>query len=104
MYPDETRGKQTIAQLRHGHPERLFNLTRLKIHVFEALLAWIIDRQIASTSGDDRFVSLDQKLFIFLHICATGSSYRQVAEFLQHSTQTVSRSADDLCERMGVLN
>jgi len=41
MMTDAMRGTELMKQLREGHPERIYNLTRLRKETFEGLLAWI---------------------------------------------------------------
>ena len=60
-------GIELMKQLREGHLECIYNLTRLWKETFKGLLAWIQERGIIKEGSE---VTVAKKLLIFLFICA----------------------------------
>ena len=65
MMTDAMRGTELMKQLREGHLERIYNLTRLRKETFKGLLAWIQERGIIKEGSE---VTVAEKLLIFLFI------------------------------------
>jgi hypothetical protein len=80
-------GANWVAELLHGHPERIRCEFGLHEHVFRFLVSYL------QTIGvlHSRHVFLEEQLAIFLYICVTGMSIWHVAEQFQHSNRTVSK-------------
>jgi len=89
VFTDSSKGERLTNDLRTSDNDtRIFQFTRLKRHVFEALLRWLISRGYLK---DGKSVSAAEKLMIFLHMSATGRSYRSLQEDFHHSMATLSR-------------
>ena len=65
-------GIELMKQLREGHLERIYNLTRLRKETFKGLLAWIQERGIIKEGSK---VTVAKKLLIFLFICAHNAVF-----------------------------
>jgi Transposase DDE domain. len=97
MYPHAGRGQALVEDLRGGHHARILNLTRLSKDAFEELLAWLLlNTDLRDSPPWQQLMqgglTASEKLYIFLYICGTGASFRNTAEWTQHSTRTISRA------------
>lgn len=73
-------GQGWIDELREGHE------LGVRKHIFNILLSelrWL-------GVGDSRYITLEEKLGIFLYTCTTGLPVRKVGERFQRSNETVS--------------
>jgi len=86
QHTDIRRGTSWMTQLLYGHPQRLYNLTRMRPEVFRKLLEWL---QINGGLKDTKLLSAAEKLLIFLLIFSNNQSYRLVCEETQHAISTV---------------
>ena len=68
-------------------PTQIFHLTLLWPHTFHALLSWLEEH---TDFQGGRLVSAEEKLLIFLAICAQGFNWRMAAELFGHSTRMIS--------------
>ena len=66
----------------YGHPQRLYNLTRMQPEVFRKLLKWL---QINGDLKDTKLLSAAEKLLIFLLIFSNNQLYRLVYKETQHA-------------------
>ena len=80
-------GANWVAELLHGHPERIWCELGVHEHVFRFLISYL---QTISVHHS-RNVLLEEQLAIFLYRCVTGLSIRHVAERFQRSNETVSK-------------
>lgn len=80
-------GEAWVQELLTGHPERIRNELGVHKEVFDELIRSLRD----GGEGPSRYVSLEEKLSIFLYTCVTGLSLRHVGERFQHATETLSK-------------
>jgi hypothetical protein len=80
-------GAAWVLELLTGHPERIHNELGVHKEVFEELIQSLLD----GGQGPSKYISLEEKLAIFLYTCVTGLSLRHVGECFQHSTETISK-------------
>jgi hypothetical protein len=80
-------GEVWVQELLTGHPERIHNELGVHKEVFHELLESLHD----GGQGPSRYISLEEKLVIFLYTCVTGLSLCHVGERFQHSTETISK-------------
>lgn len=97
VYTDDGKGARQTQQLREAATDRrIFNFTRLRGHIFKALLERLMarghlkDGRKFSDDSDRHQSTAAEKLVIFLHMVATGLSYRQLQEVFQHSMATIT--------------
>lgn len=69
--------------------KQLYDGTGLLPHTFRALCVWIRE---STELTDTRYMLLEEKVAIFLHICRSGSGYRNTKLLFNRSTDTISRS------------
>jgi hypothetical protein len=81
-------GAMWVNELIYGHPERIRSCLGMRVHVYLALVAELRTHGLS----DSRYVSLREKLAIFLYTCVTGLSIRHVGERFQRSNETISMS------------
>ena len=80
-------GEAWVLKLLTGHPERIQNELGVHREAFDELLRSLHD----GGQGPSRYISLEEKLAIFLYTCVTGLSLRHVGERFQHATETISK-------------
>jgi hypothetical protein len=80
-------GAVWILEFLTGHPERIHNELGVHKEVFKELIQSLHDRG----QGPSKYISLEEKLAIFLYTCVTGLSLHHVGECFQHSTETISK-------------
>ena len=76
-----------LEELRTGHPERIKTELGMSKDVFAALIAVL--RELGHE--DSRFVSLEEQVAIFLHMCVTGTTVRHAGEQFQRSNDTIAK-------------
>src|SRR5438045_3336337 len=77
-----------------ANPHRIFNLTRLRHGTFHALVQWLQENTLLRGR---RLVSIEEKVLIFLAICAQGMNWRMAAELFGHSLRTINVYALQIC-------
>jgi hypothetical protein len=83
-------GEMWVQELVYGHPECIRTELGLHLHVF---LALEYELRVICALADSRYVSLREKLAIFLYMCVTGLSVGHVGERFQRSNETISKYA-----------
>ena len=86
QHTDMWRGTTWTTQLLYGHPQRLYNLTRMRPDVFRKLLEWL---QLYGGLRDTKLLSAAEKLLIFMLVFSNNQSYRLVCEETQHALSTI---------------
>jgi hypothetical protein len=81
------QGRETVAEWL-ARPELLRLRTGLQLHAFQDLCAWI---RAKTTLDDTRYMSLEEKVAIFLHICHTGGGFDNTKLVFNRSKETISR-------------
>lgn len=80
-------GAGWVLELINGHPKRIHTELGLHLHVFRRLLTAL---SIAGVTRS-KYISLEEKLAIFLYASVTGLSIRHLGERFQHSNETISK-------------
>jgi hypothetical protein len=80
-------GEGWVLELLSGHSERIRCELAVHHHVFYKLIETLKDLGYSRS----KFVSLEEKLAIFLYICVTGLSVRHVGEHFQCANETISK-------------
>jgi hypothetical protein len=80
-------GEGWIVELLNGHPKRIHTELGVRRYVFRRLVSALQDAGI----GRSRYVSLEEKLAIFLYSSVTGLSIRHLGEQFQRSNETISK-------------
>ena len=88
FFTDRHRGALLTQELLHGHERRFFESTRMNPETFDNLLHWL--RMNTPLSGS-KYIELDEKVMIFLHIVGHGASMRNAGSLFCHSNETISR-------------
>jgi hypothetical protein len=86
---DRRRGAQTITDWLE-RPFLLYRGTGLKRQTFYDLITWL---RVETGLRDSRYMRLEEKLAIFLHICRTGAGSDNTELVFGRAPDTVSRSA-----------
>ena len=81
-------GRRWVNELIHGHPDRIRNELGMRVHLFLLLVAEI---KVNCRLDDEKNVTLEEQVAIFLYTCVTGLSIRHVGERFQRSNETISR-------------
>jgi hypothetical protein len=79
-------GEGWVLELLNGHPRRIQTELGVRRYVFRRLVSALQDAGL----GRSRFVSLEEKLAIFLYASVTGLSIRHLGERFQRSNDTIS--------------
>src|SRR6266540_7241390 len=74
-------GEAWVNELIFGHPERIRTCLGMRVHVFLALVPELHLHGLK----DSRYVTLKEKVAIFLYACVTGLSVEHVGERFQQS-------------------
>lgn len=81
------QGRETVSEWLE-RPVLLRMGTGLHLHTFQELCAWI---RAHTRLDDTRYMSLEEKLAIFLHICHTGGGFENTKIVFNRSKETISR-------------
>lgn len=81
-------GAEWVQELIEGHPDRIWTELGVRLHVFLALV-----HELRTFHGfrDEKVVSANEQVAIFLYMCVTGLSVRHVGERFQHANETISK-------------
>lgn len=80
-------GADWVRELLTGHDKRIRNELGVHKEVFQGLLESLTHGGI----GPSKFVTLEEKLAIFLYVCVTGISFQHAGEHFQRATDTISK-------------
>ena len=80
-------GAAWLEELRTGHDERIKTELGVSKDVFSSLIAVL--RELGH--ADSRFISLEEQVAIFLHMCVVGTSVRHIGERFQRSNDTIAK-------------
>ena len=58
-----------------------------------SFLEFVHELRVVCGLGDSHYVGLNKQVTIFLYMCVTGLLIRHVAEWFQHSNDTISKSS-----------
>lgn len=81
-------GREWVAELMNGHPDRIYTELGMRLHVF---LVLVHEMRTKCGLKDGRTVDVYEQVAIFLYMCMTGLSVRHVGERFQHSNETISK-------------
>jgi hypothetical protein len=87
LHQDRLRGHRMMQEW-FARPALLYRQTGLKLHTFHDLVGWI--RQ-ETDLDDTRYMTLDEKVAIFLYICRHGAGHDNAEDMFGRATDTVSR-------------
>lgn len=79
-------GEAWVMELLAGHPERI----RCELGVSHDVFSELIAELRSMGYGNSKFVSLEEKLAIFLYACVTGLTSPHVGERFQRPTKTIN--------------
>ena len=70
-------GHAWVRELLAGHPRRFHNMMGMSNHVFRTL-----SRELQEYGGlqNSKYIALEEQLALFLHMCRTGGSHRDMQE------------------------
>ncbi|XP_026451863.1 uncharacterized protein LOC113352233 [Papaver somniferum] len=88
MMTSVLNGREFILELLNGHPRRMYNLMRMDPSTFMLLCSTLRTNDFLQ---DDRSVSVEEAVGIFLATVSQSMRNRVVAEMFQHSNETVYR-------------
>jgi hypothetical protein len=88
-------GAAWVKELMYGHPDRIWTVLGMRLHVFVAL---VLELRLVCGLGDSRYVTLEEQVAIFLYTCVTGLSIRHVGERFQRSNETISKYVYISCQ------
>ncbi|MCL7039415.1 hypothetical protein MKW94_017860, partial [Papaver nudicaule] len=81
-------GREFILELLNGHPRRMYNLMRMDPSTFKLLCSTLRTKDFLQ---DDKFVSVEEAVGMFLATVSQSMRNRVIAEMFQHSNETVYR-------------
>jgi hypothetical protein len=71
-----------------GNSIRIRDILRMELNTFYQLLDWLTSN---TKLDDSRYVSIEEKLFIFIYIASSGQSNRKAQEQFNRSSWTISQ-------------
>jgi hypothetical protein len=87
LHPDRLRGSRTCQEW-FDRPALLYRQTGLKLQTFHALVHWIREE---TELDDTKYMTLNEKVAIFLYICRHGSGHDNAEDTFGRAADTVSR-------------
>ena len=72
----------------YSHPQRLYNLTRMRPDVFGKLLKWL---QLYGGLCNIKLLLTAEKLLIFMLVFSNNQLYKQVYKETQHALSTIKK-------------
>jgi hypothetical protein len=81
-------GHAWVRELLTGHPRHFHNMLGMSKHVFRILAR---ELQNHAGLGDTKYIALEEQLALFLHLCRTGGSHRDLQKRFQRSPDTISK-------------
>ena len=88
MYNSSFTGELRMQELLHAHDKRFYNSFGMKKDVFFHLK---LDLQEYANFANTKYMTMDEQLGIFLHICCSGNTTCDIQEQFQRSPDTVHR-------------
>ena len=88
MYDSILTSAAWVQELLNGHATRFYEALGMAKPVFSRLC-----RELEEHCGlrNSKFLGLEEKVAIFLRICRTGDSHREIRERFQHAPGTISK-------------
>ena len=90
MYDSVLTGAAWVQELLNGHAMRFYDALGMAKPVFLQLCHELEDHCGLRNS---KFLGIEEKVAIFLRICRTGDSHREIRERFQHTPGTISMYA-----------
>jgi hypothetical protein len=81
-------GRAWVDELIVGHSDRIKSELGMRVYVCISLVAQL---QLRTGLTDERHITLEEQVAIFLYTCVTGLSIRHVGEHFQRSNETISK-------------
>ena len=81
-------GMGWLRELLTGHPVRLYDALGMPKHIFRKL---VHELKLHAGLEHSKHICAEEQVTIFLRICKTGCSIRDLRERFQHSPDTISK-------------
>jgi hypothetical protein len=81
-------GMAWLRELLTGHPVRFYDALAMPKHVFRKL---VHELELHAGLKHSKHISAEEQVAIFLHLCKTGGTMRDLRERFQHSPDTISK-------------
>jgi hypothetical protein len=88
MHTSKLLGASRVQEILTGHEILSKRNFRMELSVFHALVHKLREKQLLT---DSRVVSVEEQVAIFLYALAKNASNETLADFFQHSGETISR-------------
>lgn len=88
MHTSKLTGASRVNEILSGHESLSKRSFRMEVSVFHALVDKLREKQLLI---DSRVVSVEEQVAIFLYALAKNASNDTLADFFQHSGETISR-------------
>ncbi|RYP56391.1 hypothetical protein DL769_009926 [Monosporascus sp. CRB-8-3] len=99
VYTDNLTGPNYVFAMLCSTDDRFRRIMRMKKDTYYALRNWLL----ANTGLKTSRISVDEKMMIFFHIVAQGSSIRVVSDRFMRSNDTVYRAFHQVLDALMVL-
>ena len=83
-----------------GNPRRIQEILRMKLEVFQFLC---IELESSTSLSASKFITIEEKVAIFLWTVARSASNRDTQERFQHSGETISRCFHEVLQAINSL-
>lgn len=81
-------GMGWLRELLCGHPTRFYDAFAMPKHVFRKLVK---ELHVYANLDHSKHICMEEQVALFLHMCKTGGTVRDMRERFQHSPDTISR-------------
>lgn len=81
-------GMGWLRELLNGHPTRFYDAFAMPKQVFQKLVA---ELKLYAGLKSSKYICMEEQVALFLHMCKTGGTVRDMRERFQHSPDTISR-------------
>src|SRR5882762_3153095 len=81
-------GMAWLMELLTGHPIHLYDALGMLKHVFHKL---VHELELHAGLKHSKHICAEEQVAVFLHLCKTGCTIRDLCEHFQHSPGTLSK-------------
>lgn len=81
-------GMMWVRELLSGHPDRFYDAMAMPKHVFRKL---VHELEMYAGLVHTKHIAAEEQVAIFLHMCKTGGTVRDMRERFQRSPDTISK-------------
>jgi hypothetical protein len=82
------KGMGWVRELLTGHPTQFYDAFAMPKHVFQKL---VTELKLYAGLKSTKYICAEEQVALFLHMCKTGGTVRDMRERFQHSPDTISR-------------